>query len=152
MTTGRYARDTDVSPEQSIMEIRQILRRYNATGFGMVETNKSTGIAFEMQNRRVRFIMPMPDKSEFMTTRSGARRTGVQLTQSVNKEHRRRWRSLVLVIKAKLESVESGVETFEEAFMAQLVLPNGQTMAEWAAPQITAGYQGGMPPMLPEGK
>ena len=63
---------------------------------------------------------------------------------------RQRWRALALSIKAKLESVESGIEQFEEAFMAQIVLPNGKTVGEWVAPQIEASYKSGnMPPMLP---
>ena len=51
-------------------------------------------------------------------------------------EVRRRWRALLLVIKAKLESVESGIETFEEAFASQIVLANGQTVGAVARASI----------------
>ena len=62
---------------------------------------------------------------------------------------RQRWRALALVIKAKLESVETGVATFEEEFMANIVLPSAQTMAEYALPQIAQAYETGtMPPLL----
>lgn len=55
----------------------------------------------------------------------------------------------MLAIKSKLESVESGIEQFDEAFMAQIVLPDGRTMAEYAMPQIAKSYTSGtMPPLL----
>jgi hypothetical protein len=63
---------------------------------------------------------------------------------------RQRWRALALAIKAKLEAVESGIATFEEEFMAYIVLPDGQTVGEFLSPQIEAAYSSGrMPPLLP---
>lgn len=62
---------------------------------------------------------------------------------------RRRWRALALGIKGKLETVATGIQTFEEEFLANIVLPNKQTVAEWLEPQLTAQYKGGkMPRML----
>jgi hypothetical protein len=63
------------------------------------------------------------------------------------------WRALLLVIKAKLEAVETGITTFEDEFLAHLVLPNGQTVGEWAIPMIAEAYENGLrlPPMLPMG-
>ena len=55
-----------------------------------------------------------------------------------------------MVIKAKLESVESGIETFEQAFLANVVLPGGTTVGDYMTPQIAESYRTGqMPPMLP---
>jgi len=55
----------------------------------------------------------------------------------------------VLAIKAKLECVESGIASFEEEFLAYIVLPNQQTMGQLALPQIAQAYGGGkMPPLL----
>lgn len=65
------------------------------------------------------------------------------------KEGRRRWRCLVIAIKAKLECVESGITTLEDEFMAHIVLPNGQTVGHVMLPQINASYEDGeMPPLL----
>jgi hypothetical protein len=51
-----------------------------------------------------------------------------------------------LVVKAKLQSVESGIESFEEAFLLLIVVPNGQL----AIPQFHSAYERQeMPPMLP---
>jgi hypothetical protein len=43
---------------------------------------------------------------------------------------------LVAVVKAKLVAVEDNISTLEREFVADLVLPNGQTMHEWARPQL----------------
>ncbi len=65
---------------------------------------------------------------------------------------RQRWRALALVIKAKLEAVESGVETFEDAFLSHIVLPGGGTIGRWLKPQLQEAYVGGkMPPLLGAG-
>jgi hypothetical protein len=58
------------------------------------------------------------------------------------KTRRQKWRALLLCIKAKLESVASGIESFEEAFLAHVVLPNGQTVADHIAPRIAESYEG----------
>ena len=63
---------------------------------------------------------------------------------------RQRWRALALVIKAKLEAVESGITVFDKEFMAHIVLPDGKTVGEHMLPQIESSYEtGSMPPLLP---
>ena len=57
--------------------------------------------------------------------------------------------ALLLIIRAKLEAVESGITTLESEFLANLVLPDGGTVGDWLAPQIDEAYATGkMPPML----
>lgn len=63
---------------------------------------------------------------------------------------RQRWRALALLIKSKLEAVESGITVFEEEFMAHVVLPDGKTVGQHLLPQIAHSYESGhMPPLLP---
>jgi hypothetical protein len=65
---------------------------------------------------------------------------------------RQRWRALSLVIKAKLEAVEAQISTVETEFLAQIVLPNGSSVGEWAAPQLALAYASGqMPALMPGG-
>lgn len=147
-----YARDTDVSPERSLIEIKAALKRYGADKFAMMEDADRFAVAFEFNQRRIRFVVPIPSEDELAKTRHGKTRTPAAVTNARNQAIRQRWRALLLVIKAKLESIEAGIETMDEAFMAQLVLPSGQTMAEWAAPQIERAYvSGSMPPLLGSG-
>ena len=55
-----------------------------------------------------------------------------------------------MIIKAKLEAVESGISTVEREFFYDVVLPDGKTIGEWMAPQLEEAYRtGSMPPMLP---
>lgn len=44
---------------------------------------------------------------------------------------RQRWRALHLVVKAKLEAVESGITVFDDEFLAHIVLPDGGTVGRW---------------------
>ena len=152
---GQYAKDTNVSPEQSLMDIRKTLSRYKATGFGIVEDSTRVGVTFDMEGRRVRFVVPLPDRKskEFLYTTSGKSWVRGQLNEAKYEQGvRQKWRALLLTIKAKLESVDSKIETFEEAFMAHLVLPDGRTMGEVAVPQIKLAYETRtMPPLLGSG-
>ena len=47
-----------------------------------------------------------------------------------------RWRCLLLVVKAKIEAVECGIETFEEAFMPYIVLKDGSLVGEKILPKV----------------
>ncbi len=152
-----FAKDTNVAPERSLDEIRGTLKRYKANKFAMIEEDECVMMAFEMRNRRVRFVLPMPDRAEsqFYYTNGGPHgKIGDFNEKAFDQAIRQRWRALALTIKAKLESVESGIETMDEAFMAQLVLADGRTMGQWAAPQVERLYgdQQQMPPMLASGQ
>jgi hypothetical protein len=47
--------------------------------------------------------------------------------------------------------VEAKIETFEEAFLAHVVLPDGKTVGEHALPAVAAIYKGGqLTPLLPK--
>jgi hypothetical protein len=64
-------------------------------------------------------------------------------------EERRRWRAMLLVIKAKLEIVATGSSSFEREFLADILLPDGSTVGDVAVKQIADSYKtGGMPKSL----
>lgn len=135
------------------MEIEQILARYGATSFASGWHEGCAVIAFEAKGRRLKFVLPFPDKnSKEITTAPRMRWQGLTAAEKqarYDKELRRRWRCLALAIKAKLEVVESGIATFEEEFMAHIVLPNGATVGQVMTEQIAGAYQSGkMPPLL----
>jgi hypothetical protein len=131
-----YAAVTKVPANQTRVEIERTLTRYGATGFAYGSEIGRAMIGFQTKDRRIRFLLPLAP-SERMSEK--------QADQFV----RSRWRALLLSIKAKLEAVESGIESFDEAFMSHIVMPNGQTMAEHSLPYIREAYSTGkMPPML----
>jgi hypothetical protein len=149
----KFAEGTTVSVEKTMMEIQATLRRYQAKKFVYGEEDDRIGVLFEMHNRRVKFVMPLPKKDEARLTRSNQHGwQGEFSQQKYDQLIRQRYRALLLVIKAKLESVESGVESFEDAFMAQIMLPSGETVGEWMSPQIEQIYKTNqMPPLLTGG-
>jgi hypothetical protein len=150
--TGTYAAKTDVSVQRSRNELETTLKRYGATGFAYMTQGQVSIIAFEMRARRVMFRLTLPQMAsrEIRYTATGKVRTDAQQQSAFEQLERQRWRALNLVVKAKLESVESGIESFEEAFLPHIVLPNGQTYGQFAIPQITYAYERQeMPPMLP---
>lgn len=149
---SRYAENTTVPVDRSKAEIERILARYGATGFGYVVVPNQAVVAFHAHGRDVRFVLSMPDPNspEFRTTPAGRRRQGDQVNAAYEQEVRRRWRALALCIKGKLEAVNSEIVTFDEEFMAHIVLPDKTTVAEFMTPQIEEAYKTGkMPALLP---
>lgn len=153
----KYAKDTAVTPARSLQEIKDTIDRYGGVNFLYFDGTEKVVVMFEMEGRRVRFVLPLPDKSSeaFIQRGKNQHSTGSIGTFSADKYQqgvRQRWRALGLSIKAKLESVECGIETFEEAFLAHIMLPNGQNVGEWMSPQLQEAYlTAKMPPMLPSG-
>lgn len=140
-----YASTTSVPIDRSQGEIKKILQKYGATGFGFMENANMAVIVFEANFKRVKFVLPMPQGPSKNATQASIK-TYEQLCRT-------KWRCLVLAIKAKLESVSSGITTFEQEFMAHIVLPNGNTVGEVMLPEIEASYQNGkMPPLLGMGQ
>jgi hypothetical protein len=149
--TGRYAMKTEVSSEASRMEIERTVRRYGAAAFtyGFSDAQQLALVEFLVKDRRVRFLLGMPDYSsrEFThTPAKGLRRSEAAQADAYEQAVRQRWRALNLVIKAKLEAVETGIVAFDEEFLAQIVLPNGQTVGEAVTPNIARIYELGEVP------
>jgi len=148
-----YAKDTSVAVSKSEAEVKAVIRRYGATSFASFETAAAAMIAFEMQGRRVVFKLPLPDRRsrQFTETPSGKwARSEKQAEQAWEQACRSRWRALLLCIKAKLESVEAGIETFDDAFLAHIQMPDGLTVGEHVRPNIALAYENNeMQPLLP---
>ena len=148
---GRYAESTTVPADRSRAEIERILHRYGADDFLYGTSRAMAGIRFSMNGRQIKFVLPLPDRDspEFTRTPGGKReRSEEQAYKAWEQAIRQRWRALALVIKAKLEAVETGVTTFEQEFLAHTVLPDGQTVGEWTEPQIDEAYRTGRMPKL----
>jgi hypothetical protein len=56
---------------------------------------------------------------------------------------------LLLSIKAKMESVETGITTFDSEFFPHFVLPSGMTIAETILPQLPDVISGNTQLALP---
>lgn len=148
-----YAQATSVSVEKSKMEIERLLTRYGATSFVSGWNESSATILFECHKKRIKFVIPLPRKSEYSKTPEGRMRRDDLVPQAWEQGCRARWRALVLIVKAKLEAVQSGITLFEDEFAMHTIMPDGRTVGEIVHPAIEAAYETGrMPPMLGMGE
>lgn len=136
-----YAENTKVPLEQSIAEIMGMVKRAGATHAGQFEEPGRFVIMFSLGERKMKFSVPM------ITDYTGPDRSGngraVDKVAWVEQRNRQKGRALMLVVKAKLESVESGVETFEQAFLANIVLADGATVYDRTSTTIALEYSSG---------
>lgn len=154
---SRYAEKTAVPVEKSKAEIEGVLARYGATSFASGWEGNRAMIQFEARGRRIRFILPLPSKTERRFTHFRRGRSSFDTVRSPDaamreweQACRQSWRALALVVKAKLEAVAAGITEFEDEFLANIVMPDGLTVADHVKPKIEIAYQQGeMPPMLP---
>jgi hypothetical protein len=136
----RYAENTSVPVDRSRAEIERVLVKYGANGFGYTwerrpvpvdpprmhgpktREQEFAAIAFQFKERRIRLDIPMPEDA---------------------REVRQRWRAALLVIKAKLEAVASGISTLEAEFLASIVTEDGRTVGQIVIPKMTEAVRVG---------
>lgn len=151
-----YASATSVPVERSKAEIERLLSKHNASRFMHGWDDQKAVIQFEMNERMIRITVPTPPADDPMFVpkrRKWVQGRGYEKRDETSRrlrdqELRRRWRALLLVIKAKLEAVESGIVTFEEEWLAHFVMPGGRTVGQLAIPEIVKAYESGKAPKL----
>lgn len=144
----RYAANTTVSQGRSVEEIQRTLIRYGAEEFVFGLRGSEGLIEFVASGRRIRFVVQLPSKddAEFTRTETGRPRKGDAAFKAWEQVWRQRWRALSLWVKAALEAIETEIATFDEVFLAHIVLPNGDTVGEMAVKaldQLGSGVGGG---------
>jgi len=152
---SKFAESTSVSSEKSRAEIERTLSRYGADQFMYGWQEDYAMVMFRMNSRQIKFLLPLPDNNgaEFTKTPTGKERSQEAAMKAFEQSVRQKWRALALVIKAKLEAVESGIAEFDDEFMANIIMPDGKTVSEHIAPKINQAYETGeLPPLLPRSK
>lgn len=128
----RYAERTSVPVGQSQEAVKRILRGAGSDQIAVYEAAEKSAVAFRVDGRFYRITVPID-----------AGRPGAE------QEERRAWRLLLLLLKAKLEAVKEGATTIEREFLADMLMPDGSTVAEWTAHPLALAYQKGeMPSQL----
>ncbi len=149
---SEFAKATSVSPEKTQAEIQRLLQRYGATAYTSGWSGDTAFVGFTVRQRTVRFVLRLPARTDrqFTRTPTGKGRSAAQALEAWEQAVRSRWRGLLLVIKAKLEAVASGIAVFEEEFLAYIVLPGqgGRTVGDEVIPQVADHYKGGGPVRL----
>lgn len=147
-----YARGTEVPVEKSRIAIECLLQRHGVVKVGVLQEPGFATVFFATKEGwEVQMRIPIPtDEDAKKVTRNGWALTEVARRSWVEQRVRERWRQLLLVLKAKFTALENGVETFEQLFMAHLVL-GGQPVGERLLPAIRAAQEMGTPLQLAAG-
>lgn len=151
MKPRAYAEGTTVPVEKTRIEIERLLTKHGAVQLGIV-SDTDLGLAmvlFSMAGRQVRMRVPLP-RLRLEDARARGASTRERQIQRWEQASRERWRAVLLLVRAKLELIELGISTIEREFLADIALPNGQTVGELLHAQLEEAYAtGGMPPLLP---
>jgi hypothetical protein len=116
----QYAARTLVPVDKSRVDIEKLVKRYGASGFASAWQNEITRIEFLVAGRHIRLTVATP--SDTVGTRS-------------------RWRALLLLVKARLVAVDAKIVTFEQAFVGDIVMPDGRTVWETTRESIKLAYE-----------
>lgn len=136
-----YAEGTTVPINASRAELTGLMIKHDVLEFGWMwdKATQTDRLLFTMGAGQYRIDITKPTVEEIYAKFPNHRDTDAK----IDAEHRRRWRAAVLLLKAKLEFVDSGDTTMEREFLAYRLLPNGKTLEqvviEQGLPQLVAG-------------
>lgn len=125
---------TDISTTET--QIKRMLMAAGADGVAMMEQRDKAIVAFHLSDRAIQFRLPLPTRDDERFTymmaygRHKTLRSPDAAAHAWTQACRERWRALHLCIKAKLESIEQGIETFDDAFLAHIQTPDGETVGD----------------------
>lgn len=149
---NKYAEKTTVSVPRSKAQIEELVIENGAKEYATGYNEEFSFIGFKMNNRHIKLFMPNPDTTEreITHTETGRLRKKSDQESFYKQSLKQKWRALYLIIRAKLEAVNSGIVSFDEEFMAHIALPDGHTIGEHISPQILHAYETKrMPALLP---
>jgi len=146
MKAQRYAEGTRVTVDSSRGEITGILAKHGVQKMGWMGSPEGDQLMFELGGGSYRFDILKPTATS-LRERDGHEYVypqNVDWETKADAEWRRRWRANVLLLKAKLEFIQSGDTTLERELLPYRLLKGGQTVESLIA-------AGGLP-LLGSGK
>lgn len=142
-----YASDTSTSVEKTRAELEGVIRKFGADAFAYATDTGRAMVMFRANGKQIRFVLPLPSAGERRFTHSSRGERAASVAYSEWEQAcRSAWRALFLCVKAKLVAIESKITTFDQEFMAHIVLPNGRTAGEEILPMIDDAYRTGQMP------
>lgn len=123
---------TKVSVPNTQSDIRKLLQKHKAKGIQFEEE-------WEKKTICVRFLYEIKQKLFVIRIRAKISSLGEhgQMERAV-------WRAVFWAIKSRMESIDFGIETFEEAFMAHIILEGDVTLADKIIPLLMIGQTQGI--------
>lgn len=131
--TRAYASGTTVSVEKT-----------RALG----QTAASANVLFSLGGLQYRLEVPLPSAAPEKGDEPrgwwgwGTSQREAWIVKESAQLHRERWRSLLLLLKAKLEAVRCGVSTVQKEFLADLILQDGHTVEQALSARIHEAING----------
>lgn len=120
----RYAEGTKVTVEASRGEITGILAKHGVQRMGWMGGPEGDQLMFELAGGSYRLDIRKPTLAEVREMYPNAYDHQAKL----DAEWRRRWRANVLLLKAKLEFIDSGDTTIERELLPYRLLKDGSTV------------------------
>jgi hypothetical protein len=123
---SRYAEGTKVTVESSRGEITGILAKHGVSRMGWSSEPNGDTLMFALGGYNFRFDIARPTLDDVRKLYPNA----YDWAPKVDMEWRRRWRANVLLLKAKLEFIDSGDTTLIRELLPYAVLKSGRTLEE----------------------
>ena len=135
---------TTVAAAKSQEHIRVLLKRYAAERMQFHESfaERTVRVTFEIRINGYAFVVNIqariPQAERQQKSGRGFRELSPRAVEELQDRHERAaWRALFFAIKSRLESVDYGIESFEQAFLAHIVTSKGgKTIGEAIIPQL----------------
>lgn len=121
-----YAEGTAVTVASSRGEISGILGNHGVERQGWMTGPDGDQLMFELGGHQFRFTIVKPTLAEVRRLYPNA----YDHQSKLDAEWRRRWRANVLLLKAKLEFIDSGDTTLERELLPYMLTSGGQTIAD----------------------
>lgn len=150
-----YAKGTTVPASKSEFEIKYLLKRAGAEQVGTFEDgiHHRAVVLFRLEGLSIALPVPLPtpdDRKFTHTPSTKVKRTPEKAYEEYEREVLRRWRVLLMLVKAKLETIELGMSTIQREFLPDVMLPGGGTVEQWLGPSIEEKYlECGAPTIMP---
>jgi hypothetical protein len=131
-----YAQGTKVTVEASLQELKRLLKKHGATAIGTYEDDAQSVLTFTINGLTIKQSVLAPDAQDYRWTATGTARTEAAQRDAMDAELRRRWRVLVIYLKAKLTAIDEGITTIEREFLADVTRYDGSTVGEAIIPRL----------------
>mgnify|MGYP006338686791 CR=1 FL=1 len=139
----RYAEGTTTTVNTTRNEIEVLVKKFGAHQILAYEDRDRAIVQFTARDRMIRLTLAIPSDDSLSKTETGRRRSVGSLAEARDKEMRRLWRALVLLVRAKITAVNENIVTFEEESLANVVMADGRTVAEHPKEPIRLSYASG---------
>jgi hypothetical protein len=143
-----YAEGTSVSVESTRAAIDALLVKNGATSTAILNSDEDSraAVAFTMKGARFRIEIPLPTLADVEPPSASKQPKNLTrdqwLAQRLVQARRERWRAILLLLKSKLEIVRIGLSGVEKEFMADMILPGGETVHQVLSEALRRGLDG----------